>query len=431
MKLLLESTQFQHYKTRTGDLYLSGEITLDTGALVKYLDLGIFPHQIRGNFSLVFVSPKTTIFAVDHYATQSLFYTDQAVGDVFVRVRNSLDNIEADAEIVNFIRQFGGYNISNRTTVQGVLRVEPGTYVKNGQITHYCQIMQASAYEFDPDHFRSLLMSAVSKLAGDKNLIFLSGGKDSSSLLGCMLAADIGDISTVTITSPRQIYSDVDIVRQLDQYYGTNTLYAVTEYSGEILSDQENDRFFSYWRENPFGSKKYVVNNYNFSDHTIFTGEVGPSVYSQTPLVYAAQRPDDLLGVCKYLALHVMTHHKAATTDAGLLGSDHERVIADQAVDYYRTTFERFPETADYFNRLLHIQSVDQSCFRLYSYTQDTAVNWVHPFADWAVVEYLTNIPAKYKLNKQVFRDALSDIISPIPWKFPKNGLSIPAINKY
>jgi asparagine synthetase B (glutamine-hydrolysing) len=67
----------------------------------------------------------------------------------------------------------------------------------------------------------------------------------------------------------------------------------------------------------------------------------------------------------------------------------------------------------------------------LFSYSQDTAVNWVHPFADWDFVEYITNIHPKYKLNKLAFREAMADIISLIPWNYPKNGLSIPAISKY
>ena len=132
----------------------------------------------------------------------------------------------------------------------------------------------------------------------------------------------------------------------------------------------------------------------------------------------------------RYLVIETMTHHGVHSSNEEYIPSNLKDVMEYTIEEYYKI-WNRMPDDMDITNKLLHLQSSDQSAYRVYAYSQDEEIEWVHPYFDWDFVYYISNLPPKYKIGKSIFKEAFGEFISLTPWKYPKNGLSIPATSKY
>lgn len=420
--------KFDHYKTVFGDLYIAGRINQEISKISLSLDNGIFPKDIRGNFALIYISPVVNCFAVDHFATIPLFYTKNTVGTYFKDVLDTLQSPTSNEFIQKVIRLHGGYNLGAETNVCEIKRVEPCTYNWNGTVHTYIDIFESGHQEFDKEKSINILKTAVERCTDTDNAIFLSGGKDSSTLLGCMLNWNY-NVDTVSLYSRHQMYSEKKIVERLDQAYGTKTNFVETEYSGKILDD-DNDQFFSYWVENPFGSKRYAVDQLGWRHKTFITGEGGPLVFNhKMPLTYAIQQ-GTIEDYCRLLVIDTMWGHQISSPDASFI-DDKNKDVLEFMTEHYVKTFKEFDTDVEITNRLIHLQTVDTCCYRNFAYSQDKHIKWSHPYFDWDFVSYVCGLDATYKTNKNLYKQAYGDFISLIPWEYPKNGLSIPTKNKH
>jgi hypothetical protein len=426
---VLTDKRFTRHRSPIGTLYIAGTTNIPSSDILASLDNRKFPDNVRGNFAFIYLSNAVTCFAVDHYSTIPIFYSDTSAGNIYFKIRDESTIKRKNEFIEKVIASHGGYNLGYETNVKGVRRVEPGSYVWNGNINYYINVFNSQENEFDPEHLRFLFKQSIERLAGNDNLLMLSGGKDSNAILGCMLHWGI-PIETMTLYSDRQLYTETSIVKQLDKDYGISTCYANIEYSGKIL-ENENDRYYSYWTENPFGAKRKAVKQHLYDKYRIFTGEGGPSVFLQTPLLYAMQKDNvHIKDIIRFLVIETMTHHRIHSSNREYI-PEHNRDVLDYTIEEYYKIWKRMPDDMDLANRIIHLQSADVSCYRVFTYTQDEEITWCHPFFDWDFVYYISNLPAKYKVGKLMFKEAFGDMISLTPWKYPKNGLSIPATSKY
>ena len=428
MRVLTDS-RFTKLRSPIGTLYITGITNIPSSDIHKSLDNKTFPENLRGNFALIYISTDVKCFAVDHYSTIPIFYSDTSVGNIYFKIRDESTIKPKNSFIQKVIDSHGGYNLGYETNVKGVRRVEPGSYVWNGEIKYYVQVFKSELNEFDPEYLRFLFKQAIERVADEENLLMLSGGKDSNAILGCMLHWGI-PIETMTLYSDRQLFTETSIVKQLDKEYGIETCYANIEYSGKILGN-ENDRYYSFWTENPFGAKRKAVKQHLYDKYTILTGEGGPSVFLQTPLLYAIQKDNvHIKDIIRFLVIETMSHHKIHSSNPEYIKEENRDVLEYTIEEYYKI-WKRMPDDMDLANRILHLQSSDVSSYRAFTYTQDEEIKWAHPFFDWDFVYYISNLPAKYKVGKLMFKEAFGDMISLTPWKYPKNGLSIPATSKY
>lgn len=425
---VINQEQFDYYKTSLGELYIKGNTNLTIEEISKSLDSEVFPFSLRGNFALIYISQNIKCYAVDHYSTIPLFYTDSHIGISHQDVKRTLNKIEDNVFIKKLIGYFGGYSVGPETNIKGLYRVEPCTYVWNGKVERYIDLFSKEKNEFNPLTVKELFKASVSKNADtNNNGLLLSGGKDSSSLLGCLLNWGY-EVSPISLISEHQTYSDKKIVEQLSKDYNIDVDFVNIDYSGPILNDYENDRYFGFWRENPFGAKKDVLKKYNFS--TVLTGEAGPSVYTYRPqLNYAIQKKAHIVDIIKILVIDIMTYHRVSSVDTKYIWHNWQEHV-DFLIDYYYNMYNSF-ETNDITNKLIHLTTIDQSAYRVFAYSQDFDINWKHPYMDWNFVNYIINLDSKYKINKNILKLGLSELISHTPWRYPKNGLSIPSINKY
>lgn len=425
---VLNTEKFTHYTSEFGDLYIAGRIDQEISEVFLSLNNGNFPKNLRGNFALIYINPKVTCFAVDHFATIPLFYTDSHVGTYFKDVYDTLTSPSSNDFIQKVIRLHGGYSLGSATNINEISRVEPCTYVWNNVSTKYIDIFEGGKQEFDKEKSIQILKTAVERCAGDSNAIFLSGGKDSSTLLGCML--DWGyDVDTVSLYSRHQLYSEKNIVERLDEAYKTNTHFVEVEYSGKVLGG-DNSQFFSFWIENPFGAKRLAVDTLGWRNKTFITGEGGPLVFNhKIPLTYALQT-GTIEDYCRLLVIDTMWNHQVSSSNVEYIDAKNRDVLEYITQEYVKT-FSEFDSGVDITNRLVHLQTVDTCCYRNFTYSQDKDINWVHPYFDWNFVKYVCGLEVTYKTNKNLYKEAYGDCISLIPWEYPKNGLSIPTRHKH
>jgi hypothetical protein len=420
--------KFVHYTTNFGNLYIAGRINLEVSKVSSSLDSGKFPENLRGNFALIYISPTVTCFAVDHFATVPLFYTEHTVGTYFKDVYDSVQSPTSNDFIERVIRLHGGYSLGSQTNINEINRVEPCTYVWNGTVHNYIDIFEDGYQEFDKDKAIDVLKTAVARCSGEENAVFLSGGKDSSTLLGCMLEWGY-NVNTISLHSRHQLYSEKKIVERLDEAYGTNTNFVEIEYSGKILGE-DNEQFFSFWIENPFGAKRFAVDTLDWRHKTFITGEGGPLVFNhKMPLTYALQK-GTIEDYCRLLAIDTMWNHQVASADKEYVDEKNHDVL-DFVTQEYVNVFNNFNSDIDITNRLIHLQTVDTCCYRNFAYSQDKDITWTHPYFDWDFVKYVCGLEATYKTNKNLYKEAYGDYISLIPWEYPKNGLSIPTKHKH
>jgi hypothetical protein len=425
---VLNKDSFKHLKTLLGDLYIKGNTNLTIDEISQSLDSNVFPFSLRGNFALIYLSKTVTCFAVDHYSTIPIFYTHNNVGLFYDDVKNSLHTEEENTFIQELINSYSGYSVGSETNIKNLYRVEPGKYYWNGDQHRYINLLEGKTNVLNPDTIKDLLKQSFErKLEKSGNGLLLSGGKDSSSLLGCMLNWNY-DVKPVSLTSKRQPSSEKKIVKRLENEYNINVDFVDIEYSGPILTEDENKKFYGFWRENPFGAKRHALSKYNFSN--VITGEAGCSVYShKIPISYASQKQRHIKDIIKVLVLDTMSYHRIATSNINYIHNDKQKYV-EFLIEHYYQLYNSF-DTDDITNKILHVQTIDQSCYRLFSYSQDTKVSWQHPYTDWDFVNYIVNLPSDYKTDTRIFKLGLEGLISTIPWEYPKNGLSIPSINKY
>ena len=431
--ILLSQEEFVPHETPHSQLWIKGWINITVDALQAALEAAQFPYHLRGNFAMIWTDGQgNTCMAVDHYATIPLFYTEQHVGQYFHDVKHTVRDRTRDALTCDMIKLFAGMSVGPGTTYNEIKRIEPGHYLWNGEARCYNDILQLPMQGFDPAGIRDSLVGICREDYGPTALV-LSGGKDSTTLCGIIRYENI-PCSYISIHSPNQIFKEQHIVDRICAHHGIDRTDVEIANSGMILDDDSNDRFFDFWIDNPFTAKHAAVDRAGLSDHTIMTGEGGCGTYGvRSMLAYAAQRPNITARMlCEYMVLDMASYNKRHARDLNLI-PDNLRRAFDYLVDHYERKWHgsNLSDT----HKIVHLNTQDMSTYRAYPYSQDRHIRWWHPYLDWRWVDATVPCDPQHKINgkyeKYLYLSCFSEMITSIPWEYPKNGLSIPALSKY
>ena len=105
---------------------------------------------------------------------------------------------------------------------------------------------------------RNSLELTVKKYATDKNVIFLSGGKDSTALAHVFKKLNIPFIP-VSIYSTVSNTTEKHIVKTIEQELNLNVKY--------FKLDTIPEKDFFYWIENPYTAKVIALKELGLTDH--------------------------------------------------------------------------------------------------------------------------------------------------------------------
>lgn len=296
----------------------------------------------------------------------------------------------------------GGWTVSNRHPVNGLKR-KSSEYV----------LPKKEILDIPVSVLRSMLEDNISKYATDKNVIFLSGGKDSTALAHVFKKLNIPFI-------PVSLYSNVS---------HTTEYNIVKQIADEIKLDVEFVKLdtipkthFSYWVENPYTAKVYAIKKLGLEDYTIFTGEIGTGeMQVNQSLQYTAMmgyKPNDL----SYWHVNVCGSYRRINSVLPL--SDDPIYL--ECVSHFKNRFTEWDKHPDVLNRVMFSRLQDEGAYRLFNYGQDS-LKWVHPYAENNFIEACTNMPSHYKGKKNLYKEMYNDLTD-IPWRYPKSGLGIPTV---
>ena len=296
----------------------------------------------------------------------------------------------------------GGWTISNRHPVKGLKRISSDTI-----------IAQNTVMEIKPSVLRDLLENTIKLYATDKNIIFLSGGKDSTALAHAFKTLNI-PFKAVSLYSKLSPTTEIDIVKSIQKELNIDVIY----YNIDTIPKTE----FKYWIENPYTAKVIAINELGLQNYTIFTGEIGTGeMQVNQSLQYTAMmgyRPDDLafwhVNVCgSYRKLNSV---KKLSNDPIYL----------ECVEHFKTRFNQWAVHPDILNRVMFSRLQDEGAYRLFNYGLDN-LSWVHPYAENSFIRACVNMPSKYKGKKNLYREMYNDLTD-IPWRYPKSGLGIQTV---
>ena len=420
-------SQWNTYKHGSKTLLYKGNVNMKLTDLCTTLDNEVFPLNIRGNFSFVFLSDKKNVIfaAVDHFATYPLFYSDTFISQYFNDIKNALSSYSTNIFITDTIKYFGGYSVGPETSITEINRLQPGHYLHNGVQIKYMDILISNMTEGDytinaRDALIRNIDTITNEITNGANLL-LSGGKDSTLLLKLFLDSN-ANINPISLISDYQIFSERKIVSEICTEYNIVADIKNIEKSG-IYNFKDTD-FSGFWIDSTF-SPKYTAKDKD----SVITGECGTGVYSINPLItFCSQKPRTVTEICEFLVLDISRYHK----EQHYKPISNESLITEYLVNHFKKTFTESNLSLD--NKLLHLPIKETTSYRLFLYSQDKNTRWYHPFTDWEFINYTVNCHGTLKVSNKFDKELYIKMfpnISKTPWKYPKNGLSIPPISKY
>ena len=296
----------------------------------------------------------------------------------------------------------GGWTISDRHPIKGLKRISSDINIANNTVM-----------KIKPSVLRDLLEDTIKLYATDKNIMFLSGGKDSTALAHAFKKLNI-PFKAISLYSKLSPTTEIDIVKSIQKELDIDVVY----YNIDTITKTE----FKYWIENPYTAKVIAINELGLQNYTIFTGEIGTGeMQVNQSLQYTAMmgyQPDDLafwhVNVCgSYRKLNSV---KKLSNDPIYL----------ECVEHFKTRFKQWEVHPDILNRVMFSRLQDEGAYRLFNYGLDDLL-WVHPYAENSFIRACVNMPSKYKGKKNLYREMYTDLTD-IPWRYPKSGLGIQTV---
>ena len=295
----------------------------------------------------------------------------------------------------------GGWTVSDRHPVKGLKRH-----------THNMSLLDDNVVDCSIQELKDIIESILPEYAEEKNALFISGGKDSTTLAHILKKLDIPFVP-VSLHSSNSRTSEYSVVKDIEKDLGIRVEYV------EIDSIPQTE--FKYWVENPYTAKCIAIEKLGLQDHVIFTGEVGTGeMQVNQPLLYTAQmgyRPRDLA----HWHVNVCGSYRKNNS----VRKESQDMIYMECVDYFYQRLMNFKHP-DILNKVMFGRLQEEGSYRLLNYSLDK-YKWCHPFAESEFIYRCVNMPSHYKGSKNLYREMYPDLTD-IPWRYPKSGLGIPTV---
>ena len=293
----------------------------------------------------------------------------------------------------------GGWTVSDR---------HPYTGLKRKAFTEHIHLN--TVQDVSINDLRNSLELTVKKYATDKNLIFLSGGKDSTALAHVFKKLNIPFIP-VSIYSTVSNTTEKHIVKTIEQELNLNVKY--------FKLDTIPEKDFFYWIENPYTAKVIALKELGLTDHRIFTGEIGTGeMQVNQALQYTAMKGYNPKALARW-HVNVCGSYRKINSVLDL----HQDGIYKECVAHFEERFNEWQDHPDILNRVMFARLQDEGSYRLFNYGLDN-YEWVHPFAEDSFIQKCVNMPSNYKGKKNLYKLMYTDLTN-IPWRYPKSGLGI------
>ncbi len=435
-------------------------------------------EKINGIFSFaIWDHQKEELFLVrDHFGVKPLYYYFDKNKIIFSSEIKAilLHDVkkELDFDSLNIFFRFL-YIPAPKTAFKNIYKLLPGHFVKwrdgNLELKKYYQLdntIKYHNYNQAKKDLRNIFDKAVEdQMVSDRPLgVFLSGGFDSTAILGSMSRMVNHPIETFSVSFKTEIEkikynADANLAQKTAKFYHTN------HHQLDLCAQDVEDNFFaSVYQMDDLVSNHIQVANYllaKFAQNNVavvFGGDGGDELFAGYERYYLNYLIDNWQKIPQVMRENVLLQQTAKVFNKEELykriniNNQQERFFdfmsqKEAAVAKILTKNLYNNYTFDYFNKYFknnnnflqnllltdfHTWLPDESLVRSDKMSMAHGLEYRVPILDKRMVEFAFSIPNKWKINKRdqgkkIFIDALSDYFPDYLLSQPKRGWFSPA----
>jgi asparagine synthase (glutamine-hydrolysing) len=442
------------------------------------------PSLMRGNFSIVVLEPlkKKAFLALDRIGAERLCYANRDGQLVF---GSSVQSVAAHPAIGHNIDPQAIYDYlyfhtipSPRSLYQGIFKLLPGQYaVLNGDRFHTGYYWQAdytpSSDDFDTQrrNFRSVLDQAVRDTDAPSTAAFLSGGTDSSTVVGALTALRGSPVDTFSIGFEAEGFDEMEYARCAAERYQCRS----HEYYLKPADIVTSIPVIAHEYDEPFGNASAVptyfcakvAHDAGFSH--MLAGDGGDEIFGGNAR-YAKQRlfeayaripapirrgliePVTRLPVLSShfplaklgsyvnqarigLPLRLETYNFLHRTPLDeIFAHDFIKSVDPSSADAALTEVYERTASSHYINRMMHLDLkftlADNDLRKVGTMTEAAGIEVRYPLLDDRMVSFANALPVDYKVRGQklrwFFKEALGDLLPEKIINKSKHGFGLP-----
>ena len=445
---------------------------------------GKLPTLMQGNFAFAVLEPlkKQAFLALDRVGAERLCYAKHGGQLVF---GSSAQSVAAHPAVGPVIDPQAIYDYlyfhtipAPRSIYQGVRKLLPGQCLtlKNGQVStgFYWQADYTPvAADFDTHRrtFRSLLDQSVRDADAPAAAAFLSGGTDSSTVVGALTAARGAPVDTFSIGFDADGFDEMEYARCAAARYGSNSREYYLKPADIISAIPVIAREY----DEPFGNASAVPTYFcakaarEAGFERMFAGDGGDEIFGGNAR-YAKQRLFEayahLPALLRRGVIEPLTHlpglsnrfplaklrSYVSQAKIGLplrlesynflhrtpldqiFAADFIDAIDPSSADAALTEVYQRTHSDHYINRMMHLDLkftlADNDLRKVGTMTEAAGIEASYPLLDDRMVAFANHLPVDYKVRGQklrwFFKEALRDLLPEKIIDKSKHGFGLP-----
>ena len=415
-----------------------GTLPTNTQDFIQDVCRGVKP---RGNYgSVVVLSDNERYYVTDHFSTYPIWYNQNDYDFFYQDIAKRTEIKTKEESFYNERKVMGGFTVSDMSPFKEIKRVpiDSIVHVKDGEtkIIKHDTLIDSSVSSNGVEEVKTNFENFIAKNCAEKNVLFLSGGKDSTTIAHVVKKLGLANkFRFLSLWSPKAKQHEKEPVSRIAIHLDIPVEFIEVEYSGRIFDDETNARFFDFWTENTYSAKRKAIMDLGLTDSLCWSGEVGVgNMQSRYVLQYYAQKGYQKDKLARFSVNICGTHRRSASVTDHALEYLDTPTEYERCVNHFESVLDNFDRHPDVINRILFHRLKDESAFRVYAYSQDDKINWIHPFTNFNFINSCINWPSSIKFvndrDKNIYR-LLWPEMTTIPWEYAKSGLGIPASSKY
>jgi asparagine synthase (glutamine-hydrolysing) len=442
------------------------------------------PTLMHGNFALAVLEPvkKQAFLALDRAGAERLAYAHR---DGQLAFGSSVQSVAAHPAVGRNIDPQAIYDYlyfhtipAPRSLYQGVRKLLPGQYavLNNGQLTtgFYWQADYTpvdAGYETHRRQFRHILDQAVREVDAPGTATFLSGGTDSSTVVGALTTARGTPVDTFSIGFDAQGFDEMEFARCAADRYRCNSheyyLKPADIVTAIPIIAHEYDEPFANASAVPTYFCAQAAREAGFAN--MFAGDGGDEIFGGNAR-YAKQRlfeayahvpallrrgliepVANLPGLSSRfplsklksyidqanirLPLRLETYNFLHRTPLEeIFAADFIKAVDPASTDAALTEVYERTASDHYINRMMHVDLkftlADNDLRKVGTMTEAAGIEVHYPLLDDRMVEFANHLPVEYKVRGQklrwFFKEALDDLLPEKIISKTKHGFGLP-----
>lgn len=407
---------FKKHDLHNGTLWLAGWCDHAPGKLNHMFADHDIP-DMKGQFGMVWQGNDGWWLAqCDHLCSYPLWYSEDGE-HVFSLWSQATEYDEKIDETFYAQRDllYGQMTVGSTSGRQDVKRIQPNWCVDRGTPTQYTTSLKMN-YDGPPEkEWGSILIEAVRKNCQSGDVLFLSGGRDSTTIANIAHHLGIG-LKYIHITQGKQ-NPDTESCREFASNIGIEVNY-IDPWKDNIEYNEGD-----FWHDGSYAPKRQSL--LNLDKKYGVTGELGASESGSKKINTILQMPDITIEqltniwITTLEARNESVANKHIHDDYTVHSLEHKlyKRAYNDLIKFFEDVYARCQsETSDTHQLLKSIVMMhqqDHESYRLFNYSQDPDLTWKHPFTDPIWFDIIMNAPLEQKKlhyhNREVYRIAAQD----------------------